>query len=117
MVKKNKLRYKNFNICQLVDKKKLKLHYLDEYKEHKKTYHKTKDNEMQNYILKHDRINLDNPGIHLDNISIPLFMNNIENTTYSYSMIKNKCSFVVIRSKETNEIQCYLSSIINIDIL
>ena len=35
MVGKKKLRYKNFNICQLVDKGKLKLHYFDEYKEAK----------------------------------------------------------------------------------
>ena len=43
MVKKNKLRYKNFNVCQLIDKGKMKLQYSDNYKEHKKTYHKIED--------------------------------------------------------------------------
>ena len=43
MVKKRKLSYKNFNVCQLVDKGKLKLQYLDEFKEFKKIYRKTKN--------------------------------------------------------------------------
>lgn len=53
MVKKRKLRYKNFNICQLVDKGKLKLQYTDEFKETKKNFgKKSKNSKTKKCVIK-----------------------------------------------------------------
>jgi len=116
MLKKNKLRYRNFNICQLVDKGKLKLQYLDEFKEFKKIYHKTKDHknkiiEKQEYNLRPDNVvDLECiKTIDLECINNLMCINTIEKLTYD--AIKEQCNFVVIKFKETNNIECYLTFI------
>lgn len=52
MVKKRKLRYKNFNICQLVDKGKLKLQYTDQFKESKDNFGKKTKNKTKKCAIK-----------------------------------------------------------------
>lgn len=57
---KKKLRYRNFNICQLVDKGKLKLQYLDEFQGHLKRYTQnvSKVNNVEKRTKK-DKVNID----------------------------------------------------------
>lgn len=106
MVKKRKLRYKNFNICQLVDKGKLKLQYLDEFKESKKIHGKiTKQIEHvdkkhkiekvldlceQNKLLVCDKT--------FDSL-VSLFV--FENITYDF-LVKS-CNFIEIKNKTTDD--------------
>jgi len=54
MVKKRKLRYKNFNICQLIDKGKMKLQYTDQFKESKRNFGKNKKHtaKTKGYVIK-----------------------------------------------------------------
>lgn len=113
MLKKTKLRYRNFNICQLVDKGKLKLQYLDEFKESKKIYHKTKDHKDKIIEKKDFNFRFDNTEclntIDLEYINNLICINTMEKLTYD--TIKEKCNFVVIRFKETNNVECYITFI------
>ena len=107
MVKKNKLRYKNFNICQLVDKGKLKLQYTDEFKESKKNFgkitkqivHEDKKHKIEKdlgFTKSEDLLQYEKEIVNLINFSTlkPVLKNNI-----TYEFIKNCCKFVEIKNK------------------
>ena len=107
MVQKRKLRYKNFNICQLVDKGKLKLQYLDEFKEAKKIHGnvtKKIEHEDKKCRLKNtDIINLVKP-LEFENCLnnfIDIKKIKVKNN-FSFEFIKNCCKFVEIENKNDN---------------
>ena len=112
---KKKMQYRNFNICQLIDKGKLKLQYYDEYDSYLKTYSQTKS-KINNIDKKHKKEKLDidesiikNPFIP----EIPYLNHNIINTNHGYidtikgdldyCFLKNKCKFVEMLKDDKKE--------------
>lgn len=120
MVKKNKLSYKNFNICQLVDKKKLKIHYLDEFEESKKIYHKNKNEKRKESHLKQDNFKTNNFEVNsekicgMDIIEKLFSIGIIEKIPYS--VLKYDCNFITIKFKENEEVRYYISPTIETEI-
>ena len=116
MIKKNKLHYRNFNICQLVDKGKLKLQYLDEFKEYKKIYHKNKTEERQESNLKQDNFKMNNFEVNSEKLCSIDFIENLLKVDIiekiPYSVLKYDCNFITIKFNKTNEIRYYLSTYI-----
>jgi len=104
MVGKKKLRYKNFNICQLVDKGKLKLHYFDEYKEAKKIHgdvnKRIEHEDKKCRSKKSDVIDFENP---ISSIEIEKNLNSFIDVkklvnSFSFEFLNNCCKFVEIQN-------------------
>ena len=83
---KKKLRYRNYNICQLVDKGKLKLQYLDEFQGHLKRYTEStsKVNNMEKRTKK-DKISIDESLISIPYMpEFPYLMHHDLNINHGY---------------------------------
>lgn len=112
MVKKSKLRYKNFNVCQLIDKGKMKLQYLDEFKESKKIHgeinKKVNHEDKRRKLKKEENVNLEHPINTFGYEKILCSFNYIENlkNNINFQFLNNCCKFVEFENKFTKEKKC-----------
>lgn len=109
-----KLKYINYNICRLVDKRKLKLHYKDEFDFHKKRYNENicKINKIEKKTKK-EKLDTDNLFMNIPYIpDFPcLSCNELIRQGYidtigcdlDYWFIKNKCKFIQLLKDESEE--------------
>lgn len=130
MIKKSKLRYQNFNICQLLDKGKMKLQYTDNYKASIKKYsenHSKKKDETEGKskkgIIKNINKNLLSSMLVLTLITTPLVgcvqkevgikyskANKYNGKTIDnidYELLK-ECHFLVIKNEDNDNTEFYI---------